>query len=72
MSGAASYDVPIDRRVWSQRGSVAADGHAALIARLSSLCDGSPANTEQLHYHDKVYTAGTGSTHARLRAHVTM
>lgn len=61
--------------VWSQRGSVAADGHAALIARLSSLCDGSPANTEQLHYHDKVYTAAKatrtqGSVSLRAREHL--
>jgi len=61
--------------VWSQRGSIAADGHAALIARLSSLCDGCPAYTEQLHYHDRVYTAEKatrtqGSVSLRAREHL--
>ena len=43
--------------LWSVRGTVSPDGHAALIARLSSLCDGCPVYTWPLHYYDRVYTA---------------
>jgi hypothetical protein len=61
--------------LWSVRGSVASEGHAALIARLSSLCDGCPVYTSPLHYYDRVYSAekatrNGGAVSLRAREHL--